>query len=237
MNKKTSKSGIVTAIVIAIVFLVLLNICTFAIPFNKVNESVHFIAYGCCEFVIIAEMVLIISQLFVESNRNQKILGLPIIYAGYIITFIQIIVTIIFYIVNSYIALPIWLVVLIEVFIIGFGAIQVSKGFFFKLRNEQYHQEIASTKFMDEFRAKLKIIYNINKNENLEKDLRDLLDIALGSDPVSNDKTVEFENKLIVLLQELEEVIKSGSETSSHDAIINIKNTLLERNVLCKAGK
>ena len=237
MSKNTSKSGIIAAIVIIVVFLALLNICTFTIPFNKVDMGVHFTAYGCAEFVILAEVIFAISQLFLEEDRNQKILGLPIIYSGYVTTVIQIMATAIFYLVNAFIALPVWIVILTEAVIIGFGAIQIAQGLFFKARNEQYHQDIANTKFMDEFRARLKALQKINRNENTEKALSDLVDIALGSDPVTNDKTIDSEGELLSLLQELDEAIKDGSETDTREAIIKTKNALLERNVLCKAGK
>ena len=237
MSKKTSKSGVISAIVITVVLLALLNVCTFAIPFNKVDLGVHFAAYGCAEFVILVEMILVISQLFIEEDSNQKILGLPIIYFGYVTTVLQLMITAVFYLVNAFVALPAWVIILVEVLIIGFGVIQIAKGFFFKTRNEQYHQHIANTKFMDEFRARLKALQKINKNENIEKALSDLVDTALGSDPVTNDKTVDSESKLLSLLQELDESIKDGSETDAREAITKIKNALLERNVLCKAGK
>ena len=90
---------------------------------------------------------------------------------------------------------------------------------------------------MDEFRARLRALNKINKIEGVESILSDLLDIALGSDPVTNDKTLDSESELLSLLQELDESIKDGSEEEARAVIEKIKNALLERNVLCKAGK
>ena len=90
---------------------------------------------------------------------------------------------------------------------------------------------------MDEFRARLKALSGINKNENIEKVLMDLLDIALGSDPVTNDKTIDSESELLSLLQGLDDAIKNGSEDEARDIIEKTKNALLARNVLCKTGK
>ena len=123
-------------IVLPAVLIALLNVCTFAIPFNKVDLVVHLIAYGCAEFVIVAEMILVISQLFLEGNPNQKVIGLPILCFGYIALGIQMLATAIFYLVNAFVAVPVWLVVLIECIIIGFEAIQMAGAFFFKARNE-----------------------------------------------------------------------------------------------------
>lgn len=237
MSNKTGRSGAIATIVIFAVLIALLNVCTFAIPFNKIDLGVHFAAYGCAEFVIIAEMILIISQLFLEEKSNQRIIGLPIIYFGYVTLAIQLVATVVFYLVNAYVEMPIWILIIAECFIIGFGIIQIAKALFFKTRNEEYHENKSNTKFMDEFRARLKALQKINKNENIEKVLSDLVDTALGSDPVTNDKTVDSESELLSLLQELDEAIKDGSEEESRHVIEKTKNALLERNVLCKAGK
>lgn len=232
-----NKSGIVSTLVITFVILALLNICTFVIPFNKIDLTVHFIAYGCAEFVILMEMIIVLSQFFTDENPNQKVLSIPIVYFGYIAVIIQILATFVFYLVNAFISLPIWIVIIIECLIIGIGIIQIAKAFFFKSRNKEYHEQNANTKFMDEFRARLKALNSINKNQNIERLLNDLLDIALGSDPVTNDKTIDSENELLSLLLQLDEAIKSGSETECRDIIEKTKIALLERNVLCKAGK
>ena len=237
MNTKNNRSGIITTIVVAAVVLTLLNVCTFAIPFHKIDLSVHLTAYGCAEFVFLAEAVIILTQLFSGKDSNKKILSLPIVFFGYVTAFIQALTTFVFYLTNAFIKLPIWIVILVECVILGLGIVQVTKGFFFKARNEEYHENKASTVFMDEFRAHLKTLDQTNKNENIKKALEDLLDIALGSDPVTNDKTIEKENELQVLLSELEEDMKNGSEEKCRTSIEKAKNVLIERNALCKLGK
>ena len=237
MSKKNNRSGIVTTVVITAVILVLLNVCTFAIPFNKIDLAAHLTAYGCAEFVFLAEMVIILTQLFTGENSNQKILSLPIVFFGYVTVAIQALATFVFYLTNAFVQVPIWIVIIVECVILGLGIIQITKGFFFKVRNEEYHESKASTAFMDEFRAELKVLNRINKNENISRPLEDLLDVALGSDPVTNDKTTEKEKKLHELLSELNEVMKSGSEEKCREAIEKTKNALIERNALCKMGK
>lgn len=232
-----NRSGLIASVVITIVLVVLLNLCTFVIPFEKLSTAVLVVAYIMAEIVIIAEGILVASQLFNEPDRNQKVLGLPIVFSGYIALGIQLLATTIFYIVNSFIEMPVWIVVIVEAFIIAYLVIQMAKGFFFKRRVIEYQEHAANTKFMDEFRARLKAIVAINNNENIEKELRALLDLALGSDPVTNDKTLDSESELLSCLQELDEAVKSGSEDDSRTVITKTRNTLLERNVLCKAGK
>ena len=237
MENKSNKNGIIATIVITAVVLILLNVCTFVIPFNKIDMGVHFTVYGCAEFVILAEMALFLTQQFGCDDSNQKISSLPIAFFGYVISAIQILVTAGFYLANAFVKVPVWVVVIVECILIGFGIVQIAKGFFFKARNAEYHENLANTKFMDEFRARLRALSRINKNENIEKVLDDLLDVSLGSDPVTNDKTVDSESELLSLLQELDDAIKNGSEDEARDIIEKTRNALLERNVLCKAGK
>ena len=237
MNGKNNKNGIITTIVITAVVLILLNVCTFVIPFNKIDMAVHFTVYGCAEFVILAEMILTLTQMFGGNDSNQKIISLPITFFGYVIAAVQILVTVIFYLANAFVEIPAWEVIIVECILIGFGIDQIAKGFLFKAKNLEYHENVANTKFMDEFRARLKALSGINKNENIEKVLMDLLDIALGSDPVTNDKTIDSESELLSLLQGLDDAIKNGSEDEARDIIEKTKNALLERNVLCKTGK
>ena len=84
MKNKNNKNGIITTIVITAVVLILLNVCTFVIPFNKIDMGVHFTVYGCAEFVILAEMALILTQVFGFDDSNQKIIALPIPYFAYV---------------------------------------------------------------------------------------------------------------------------------------------------------
>ncbi len=234
---KSSKSGIKATLIIYAVLIVLLTVCTFAIPFPKLDDGVLITSYVCAVVMTIAEGSLALSLLFNEGNLNQRVLSLPILFSGYVALVLQVIATLAFYVCNAFIKLPIWIVIVIECLLFGYLIIQLAKGFFFKDRNREYHDRAANTKFMDEFRARLKAIVAINSNENIKKELEDLLDIAKGSDPVTNDKTMDSESELLSDLQELDEAIKSGSEDEARAVIKKTKNTLLERNVLCKTGK
>ncbi len=235
--KNTSKAGIKATLIIYAALIVLLTVCTFAIPFEKISNAVLIVSYVCAVAMIIAEGSLALALFFKEENLNQKVLALPILYSGFVAMILQIVATIVFYVCNAFVNLPIWVVIIVECLLFAYFAIQLAKGFFFKERNAEYHENVANTKFMDEFRARLKAIVAINKNKNIEKVLEDLLDTAKGSDPVTNDKTLDSESELLSDLQELDEVIKAGSEEEARRIIEKTKTTLLERNALCKAGK
>ena len=237
MKNNINKYGAILSIIITAVLIIILNVCVFAIPFTQINEKVFYFTYACTMITIISLFVISITQVFLEKNSNQKILGLPIVYSSYIINIIQIVFLIITCVVNSYINMPLWIDIVVECIIIGLLIIQISKGLFFKSRNAEYHENIANTAFMDKFRSDLKIICSINKMPNIQDELNDLLDIALGSDPVTNDKTIELESELMLLIKELDSNIKENSFDNTNKTLINIREILIERNNICKTGK
>ncbi len=235
--KKISKTGIISTIVIALVVLALLNVCTFVIPFSKVSSTVLFTVYGCTTFIVVIEALLILFQLFGNEEGNQKIISLPIIFYGCVSAIVQLVATVIFYALNAFIQIPFWSVILVECIIFAFGTIQIIKGFFFKEKNAEYHKNKANTEFMDSFRAKLKTLSAINKDDSVKKELNDLLDLALGSDPVSSTNTSMLENELSTLIDKLNESIKNGSSDKNTSLIEETREKLIERNSLCKLSK
>lgn len=237
MKKVSNKSGFVSTLIIYAALLALLSILTFAVPFPKVSNSVLIISYSCAMGMIFLEGILTLSLLFKEKDGNQRILGLPILYSCFIALIAQIVLTAIFYICNAFFALPIWLVFVLEAVLFVYLIVQLSLGFFFKNRNEEYHKNAGNTQFMDSFRVKLKTIVTLNENKNVAKELEDLFDIAKGSDPITNANCLEAEKELELNVQEINEAVKEGSEEKTRTAIKKTKAKLLERNALCKAGK
>lgn len=237
MKKVSNKSGFISALVIYATLLALLSVLTFAIPFPKVDNSVLIVSYSCAMGVIALEGILTLSLLFKEKDGNQRILGLPILYSCFIALIAQLLLTTFFYVCNAFFTLPIWLVFVLEAVLFAYLIVQLSLGFFFKNRNEEYHKNAGDTKFMDAFRVKLKTIVALNDIQNVAKDLENLLDIAKGSDPVTNANCLEAEKELELCIQELDLAVKDGPEEKTRVAIKKTKAKLLERNALCKAGK
>ena len=236
MNKRT-RSGVLATTIVAGVLLVFLNVFAFAIPFAKQSMPAHYVNYGLASFVIIAQGVIFAVTMFGERDLEQRVIGLPIIYSGFVALIMQFVVTTIFFVVNAFVALPIWVIVVIEMLVIAYMALCVAKGFFFKSHVESIKDIKKSTAFMDEFRARLSALNSINHIKGVSKELEDLYDTARGSDPVTNDKTVDSESELLSLLQGLDKSIKEGNEEESRNAIRQIKDTLIERNALSKIGK
>lgn len=237
--RNTRRIGFCLTIAFVIILLVALNIVTFVLPFNRGDTfPITLTIYLTAGILIIAEGILIASYLFNEDNKERRVLGLPTVLVGYIALILQIIAAAAFFACNALIILPVWIVILVEVFIYALFFLTLIKGSFFKSWAHESRREVAaSTRFMDTFRARLKALVGINKNPDVEKPLNNLLEMALTSDAVSNDKTVDSEGELLSCLQELDTAIREGSTEKTIAVINKTKDILFERNALCKVGK
>ena len=233
---KKSKSTIFAILAIAIVLLAILNIVSFAVPLPKQDPAVFYTAYGFAEGVLVLGAILSLAQLG-HNTPNQRVLGLPIAYSGSLMVLFQVILTAVFYLVNAFVKMPMWVVVVVECLLLGVFAVQIIFGFFFKAKTAEYQRTTANTTFMDEFRARIKSFVITNKNENLTKELEELNDAARCSDPVSNEKTTSAEDILLNLVGDLDRSLKEGHESEAREVIASIRDALAERNVYCKAGK
>lgn len=223
----------ITTVVAAIV----LTVITFAIPFVKLSYAVLTIEYVSLLLLILCLGGYVAFNLFSNKTANQSILSLLAIQNLGIACLIQLVTTIVFYVLNAFLHIEIWIPVVVEVLIYAYAIVGTALVHFFKVRNADYHKRIADTSFMDEYRARLKSLVAINEIDSIKMELADLYDTARGSDPVGNTKTSDSESELLSLLQEIDIAIKSNDEEASRTAIKHSKNTLLERNDLCKIGK
>ena len=235
--KKRAKSGVLATSIITAVLIGLLSVITFAVPFNRLSLVSHYLNFGLACFVLLAQAVIFAITMFGEKDAKQRVMGLPIIYTGFVALGFQLIVSAIFFLANAFVELAPWIVIVVEAVVIAYLTISVTKGFFFKSHSKTFSETEFKTQFMDDFRARLKAMCAVNSIDGISKTLEDLYETARGSDPISNEKTMESEAELLSLLQELDSAIKAGNESDSRSILVKMKNTLSERNALCKTGK
>ena len=144
---KKSKSMIFAILAIAIVLLAVLNIVSVAVPLPKQDPAVFYTAYGFAEGVLVLGAILSLAQLG-HNTPNQRVLGLPIAYSGSLMVLFQVILTAVFYLVNAFVKMPMWIVVVVECLLLGVFAVQIIFGFFFKARTEEYQKTTANTACM-----------------------------------------------------------------------------------------
>ena len=237
MNKKRSRSGIIATSIITIALLVVLTLLTFAIPFPKISQSVLLLVYLCSMAIIAIEGALIVWLFFKKEKPNSKVLGIPLVWCGFVVAVIQMVVAAVFYAFNAFFEVPLWIPCLIEALLCCFLVIQLSFGFFFKARNAEYHESKANTAWMDSLRCEIRTLAQNHKEGELGKALENLSDLAAGSDPVGNGKSSEAEREIDVIISELKASFEKGSLEREMELIGKACSALKKRNALCKLGK
>lgn len=236
MENKTSKAAVALYGIIFLVLIVVLNVVSFAIPFPHQSEDVFITEYVLAEIVIVLEGVLLLFQTGSQSAKN-KVMGLPMVWAGFLGMVAQVILTAVFYAVNAFVALPLWIVWVLEVVLLGYFIVQVTMGYFFKARSEEYREHLENTEFMDGLRARLRVLVSANKVASLSHELEDLYDTARGSDSVTGEASRQTEEELDQELSKLEKSVSEGNEAEIRKDIEEMRNLLAKRNALAKAGK
>ena len=93
------------------------------------------------------------------------------------------------------------------------------------------------TEVVTNFQINIAGIVDCCEDSNLKLELEKLNDAFRFSDPVSNAKTKEAEDKINVLLNELKSNVESNNISESTTLVKRITNALAERNRICKASK
>lgn len=233
MKKNLKRYNIIT-ILIAILYTILV----FVIPFDHKSTFVFWFAY-------ITGLIAIGVQPFISyySYKDDKslksvIFGWPIVRIGYIYLIIQLLLTIIFFIVGAFVEIPNWILpilvcILLTLTIIG---LFVSKSYKETIQQMESVAPI-TTKFINDLTVDTKILVEQVNNDKTKQELTKLADEIRYSDPVSNDSLIELEDEINRKYVDLkDEVIAGNYEIVSHkvnELIILIK----ERNLRLKTLK
>lgn len=234
--KKLSSGKLATLLVI-LVAIVLLTVFTFAIPFDKHSWAILITAYVCAILAILYVGFASFNFAFGQGKLRQAVMAYPLIRHAIITCALQMLVTILFYVLNALLDVPFWILAIVETLIVAYGVVTFALGYFYKGRSDEFHERNqAQSRFMDEFQARLTALDAICRIESVKSELRFLLDTARGSDPYSNEKTLECEADLRVDIRDLSAAIKGGDEAEARRLIAKTKDDLLERNAMCKLG-
>lgn len=236
--KRVNKSGLIATIIITLSLLAILSVITWAIPMPNKGSGAFIAAYICAMVVILAEGILTAIVLFVEDNLSRKILGLPILYFGLVTVIVQLVITVIFFIANAFVAVPAWIIILLECLVFIIAIIHITIGFFFKQRTAEFKNGKQATAFIDLLRVRVQVIVSNNSNKELERPLQDLYETVKGTDPVANELTRDADQKLDALVSELKDKVDANASAEEVRKLIGSVNKLIkERAAYCKAGK
>lgn len=236
--KKRNNTGVVSSIIITVALLAILSIITWVIPMPRNTSPIFITVYICAMVFIAAEGFLTVAVFFADNYSTKKILGLPIVYFGMMGVIAQLVATAIFYLVNAFVVVPVWIVVVVECLIYLITIVHLVFAFFFKKRTEEFKTNKTQTKYMDFLRAKLETVLIANENKDLRKPLEELLMSAKATDPVSNDLTKDIEIKIDDAVDAMIQLTEEGAANESIiNAISKIETLIKQRSVYCKLGK
>ena len=227
--QKNNKRILVVVFTIAIAFTVI----AFILPTTK--NAVFYLSYLFTMFAILAQ-IYVFNLSLNDKTIKSKFYGFPLIKIGILYAVIQIVLGIIFILTSSFIAL--WLAVVVYIllagaFIVGMVGADTAK----EIVASQDIKVSKNISKMSNLLSELEIcLENIN-DENIKKQLNNLVEEFRYSDPVSSDETKEIEMELENNINTLKKTIEDSDFKTVLTLISKIFQDLKKRNNLCKRNK
>lgn len=231
---KNFKKYIIIVFIIAVIY----NVLVFAIPFPHKSVSLFWLTWGF-------GLLCIISQPFIgyfgfkdAETYKSKVYGWPIIRLGYIYLVVQLLLCIISFIVGAFVEIPFWIIVVIEVIIVGLVLIGL-------IVNDTYKEEITkiennlpiTTKFISDLRVDSETLLKKISNQEIKLHFEKFVDEVRYSDPVSDDSLVEIEDEINKKYIALKDNLLNGVSNTVINDINDLINILDERNKRVKLSK
>lgn len=229
---KKSKSVIAIYAIILVVYIIGFLI----IPFNKVAASWISFAFT---IIAIAASLFVFNQAFnSKETLVSKIYGYPIFRVGAVYALAQLAIGIVICAIGAFVAVPYWVALLLSIIMLGAAAIGVIITDNTRDLVEHVDETVkVDTEVVTNFQINIAGVVDCCEDSNLKLELEKLNDAFRFSDPVSNAKTKEAEDKINVLLNELKSNVESNNISESTTLVKRITNALAERNRICKASK
>lgn len=222
------------AIVIAIVALVF-NVIVFAIPFNKESNSIFWTSYVFGMIAIIAPLALSFYS-FKGKELKSKFYGIPVFKMGFIYMVVQLITSLIFIIINSFVCVPNWIVWILYVIILAICAIGFIGADAYRDHVESLEKKTeVKTSFIKGFIVDTQSLANRVTSEPNHSLLAEIADLVKYSDPVTSDALTEIEDEI-----ERKFTLVKGKALNDEDITSDAKiliTLINERNDRCKFNK
>lgn len=219
--------------ILAIIFVVY-SVIVFAAPFPM--TAVFWIAY-LFGVVAIAAQLYLFGVLFEKgTGAKSKFYGFPIVKIGAIYLIVQIVLSLVQMIMAK--VMPAWIAVIIDVLVaavVAVGCIAADV-----MRDEIERQDVQLKKDVTNMRDLQSLTASLSglcKSDNAKKMMRQLANDFSDSDPVSSDATLEHEQELKFMVNEIQKALIDGDEKSAMNFCERVGNVLVERNRVCKRSK
>lgn len=222
MKKNSTKGYVILGILFA-----LISIIAFAVPTSK--TATFWIAYVFTAAAFAAQIGIWKTALGKEGTLKSKFLGFPLVHIGIVYAVIQVIAFAVFMFVPT---LPVWSAIVVCSVIAGISAVCMISADAGRDEIERVEAKVQKKVFyIRELQADIELLADNETNADVKTALTQLAEKIRFSDPMSNEKLADLEDKISTKIEELK-------TTSSQLEIITELNSLLDdRNKKCKILK
>lgn len=232
MNKMT-RYAIILGTILAV-----LTVLYFAIPYPHVNSLLYVFSYLFLAIAILAQLYPMYLFLYRSKTLKSKVYGLTILKVGFIYAGLQVLVTIIFAIMNAFFVPPVWLFFTLEVLVLAFAVIGFITLDTYKNQIEEIeHKTEQKVDFMDTFKSEVKVFTMTFSNQLLKKKFDSFVELVIYSDPVSSEEIVEIEDILSQKYYAFKSSYQNVAINEAEHQLDELINLVNQRNILCKQFK
>lgn len=218
-------------------FLVIFNLSIIIIPFNVKNITTYTVSLICGNIAICAQYFTL-SNFIAGKNLKSKIYGFSIYKISISYLIIQIMISILFFVLGNYICIKPWIIILIEIIFHFFVALGLIASNVYKETLINYDNDLNdSIQYTKELRNNLESINNLVVKIDVKEKIDDILELLKYSDPVSSKYALDVEDKIINKMEMLKNDIYNEDYDGAMDRINSIENLIKERNLITKSNK
>lgn len=233
MNKKTLRY-----ILIVCIMLLIYNVLVWVIPFPKKDITTFVISYVASLFAIIAQPIIYGITIKENDILKSKIYGWPIVRVGYIYCIIQLLISVVIYVIGAFLTIPCWIPIVLCVVLFGLSFIGMIITDTYKNEIKKIEECAPETKkFVLDLRLDVEMLSRKNTNEPLHSKLMSFAELVKYSDPVSCDALNEIEDEINRKYIEIKELIRENKEIEAINKLNEIYLLMEERNQRCKSTK
>lgn len=233
MNKNSKKYIIIVSLLI-----VLYNVLVWVIPFPKQSIATFIISYIASMIAIIAQPLIYYASIHNKETLKSKLYGFPILKVGYIYFTIQLVLTVLFYILGCFLKIPTWISIVVMVIVLVLAVVGL-------LITDTYRDEIEkieettkiNKKFLTELKINSEILVKKLEGNQLYEELKKFNELVKYSDPVSNPSLIECEDEIMNKFTDLKKLINENKIEEAQLQIKELNILMEERNKKCKLMK
>ena len=232
------KKGMIRYFIILGIAVLIYSLLVFVIPYPHFDEATFVLAYIGGLVALLAQGYTVYLAFGKNSDKKSMLYGMPIVKVGVVYLIAQLVVTLLILVINAFVAVPAWIIILLDIVLLGLAAIGVITTEGYREEVEKIENEIPlSTKFINDLKVDTKLLADRYASTSMGKLLSVLADEVRFSDPKSSDALVEIEDEIERKFIELKEVLLKEDYVLAKTLAEHLLELVKERNVRCKLNK